>query len=93
MGFLKSMNTIIMLNICKVLPDMYIMIAFIGNALAGARANSHDFLIFRVSVSSVVGAFCDWVFEATERWFETSIDCSRRRYQRRILALPLEEAE
>ena len=55
MGFLNNMNTIIMLNICSVLPDMYIMIAFMGRALAGARAISHDFFSLSVSVSAVVG--------------------------------------
>lgn len=55
MGFLNSMKTIIMLNICSELPDMYIMIAFMGKALAGARASSQDFFSLRVSVSAVVG--------------------------------------
>ena len=50
------MKTIMILNICSELPDMYIMIAFMGSCLAGASASSHDFLSFRVSVSSVVGA-------------------------------------
>ena len=36
---------------------MYIIIAFMGRALAGARANSHDFLSLSVSVSAVVGGF------------------------------------
>lgn len=60
-GFLKSMKTIMMLKICSELPDMYIMMAFIGSALAGASASSHAFLIFSVSVSSGVGGFraCD----------------------------------
>ena len=57
MGFLNSIKTIIMLNICSVLPDMYIIIAFIGKALAGARASSQDFLSLSVSVSAVVGGF------------------------------------
>ena len=35
------------------------MIAFMGRALAGAIASSHDFLSFRVSVSSVVGGLRD----------------------------------
>ena len=55
MGFLNSMKTIIMLNICSELPDMYIMIAFMGKALAGARASSQDFFSLSVSVSAVVG--------------------------------------
>ena len=54
-GFLNSMKTIMMLNICSELPDMYIMIAFMGKALAGARASSHDFFSLSVSVSAVVG--------------------------------------
>ena len=55
MGFLNSIKTIMMLKICSVLPDMYIMIAFMGICLAGARAISQDFLSFSTSVSSVVG--------------------------------------
>ena len=46
---------------------MYIMIAFIGSALAGARASSHAFFILSVSVSSEVGAFKSCAFEAAER--------------------------
>lgn len=57
MGFLNSIKTIMMLNICSVLPDMYIIIAFMGSALAGARASSHDFFSLSVSVSAVVGGF------------------------------------
>ena len=34
---------------------MYIMIAFMGKALAGARASSQDFFSLSVSVSAVVG--------------------------------------
>lgn len=49
------MKTIMMLKICSELPDIYIMMAFMGSCLAGARASSHDFLSFSVSVSSVVG--------------------------------------
>ena len=44
-----------MLNICRELPDMYIMIAFMGKALAGAKASSQAFLSLSVSVSAVVG--------------------------------------
>ena len=61
------MKTIMMLKIWRELPDMYIMIAFIGSALAGARASSHDFFILSVSVSSEVGAFKSCAFEAAER--------------------------
>ncbi len=46
---------------------MYIMIAFMGSAFAGARASSHDFLILSVSVSSGVGAFRSCALEAAER--------------------------
>ena len=46
---------------------MYIMIAFMGKALAGANAISHAFLIFRVSVSSVVGDFLDCAFGVEDR--------------------------
>ena len=66
MGFLNSMKTIMILKICSVLPDMYIMIAFIGRALAGARASSQDFFSFRVSVSSVVGGFRAGCFDAAD---------------------------
>ena len=52
-----------MLKICSELPDMYIIIAFMGRALAGARANSHDFLSLSVSVSAVVGGFRAGVLE------------------------------
>lgn len=47
---------------------MYIMIAFMGSAFAGARASSQDFFILRVSVSSGVGAFRSCVLEAPERY-------------------------
>ena len=61
------MKTIMMLNICSELPDIYIIIAFIGSAFAGARASSQDFLSLRVSVSVVVGALRAGVLEETER--------------------------
>lgn len=35
---------------------MYIITAFMGKALAGARAISQDFLTLRRSVSAIVGA-------------------------------------
>ena len=71
-GFLNSMKTIMMLKICSVLPDMYIIIAFIGRDFAGAMATSQAFFSFSVSVSSVVGGlrtgccfdvdfWCAWV--------------------------------
>ena len=44
-----------MLKIWSVFPDMYIIIAFIGSALAGAKAISHDFFSFSWSVSATVG--------------------------------------
>lgn len=56
-----------MLKICRVLPDMYIIIAFMGSALAGARASSHDFFNLRVSVSIRVGGFRAGVLEEVER--------------------------
>ena len=60
-----------MLKICNELPDMYIIIAFMGRALAGARANSHDFLSLSVSVSAVVGGFRAGVLEeVVERYKE-----------------------
>ena len=54
------MNTIMILKIWRLLPDMYIMMAFMGSDFTGARAISHDFLSFRVSVSSGVGGFRGW---------------------------------
>lgn len=56
------MNTIIMLKICRLLPDMYIITAFMGSALAGAMAISHAFLTFSVSVSSTVDVFGEKCF-------------------------------
>ena len=55
MGFLKAMKTIMMLKICSELPDMYIMMAFIGRDFAGASAISQDFSSLSVSVSARVG--------------------------------------
>ena len=54
-GFVKSIHTIMMLKICSELPDMYIMMAFIGSCLAGASASSQAFFSFSVSVSSADG--------------------------------------
>lgn len=56
-GFLNAMNTIMMLNICSELPDMYIMIAVIGRFLMGPRATSHAFFTLSVSTSSGVCCF------------------------------------
>ena len=50
-GFMNNMTVIIMEKIWSVLPDMYIMMAFIGIAFAGASAISHAFLRNRSSVS------------------------------------------
>lgn len=60
MGPLNSMKTIMMLKICRLFPDMYIIMPFMGSCLAGARAISHDFLTFKASVSPVFwdGADC-----------------------------------
>lgn len=61
MGPLNSMNTIMILKICRLLPEKYIMIAFIGSCFDGARAISHAFLTFNASVStgfSGVAAAC-----------------------------------
>ena len=55
MGPLNSIKTIMMLKICKLLPVMYIPIAFIGNCLAGAMASSHAFFNLSVSISSCEG--------------------------------------
>lgn len=67
MGFLNNMKTIMMEKICSELPDMYIMIAFMGRDLAGARATSQDFFIFRMSVSSAVGGLWRGVLESWAR--------------------------
>ena len=61
------------LKICKELPDIYIITAFIGKAFAGAKANSQDFLSLRVSVSSAVGPFRGCCLEAVERYNVVSI--------------------
>lgn len=58
-----------MLKIWRELPDMYIIIAFMGRALAGARASSQDFLSLRVSVSARVGGLrVGALDEVVERW-------------------------
>ena len=72
MGFLNNMKTIIMLKICSEFPDMYIMIAFMGKALAGARASSQDFFNFSVSVSAALGGFRVGVLD------EAAVRCDRR---------------
>jgi len=54
-GFVKSITVIMIEKICRVLPDMYIIIALIGSCFAGARAISQAFLIFKSSVSAAVG--------------------------------------
>lgn len=66
-GVLNNIKTIIMLNICNELPDMYIMMAFIGSALAGASATSHAFFIFSVSISSGEEGFRVWDLELAVR--------------------------
>jgi hypothetical protein len=48
------MKTIMMLNIWRLLPDMYIIIAFMGICLEGESASSHAFLSLRASVSAEV---------------------------------------
>lgn len=50
-GFINNITVIIMLKICKLFPDMYIIIAFMGMAFAGAKAISHAFLRNKSSVS------------------------------------------
>lgn len=55
-GFMNSIAVIMILKICRELPDMYIMIAFMGMVFAGAMAISHAFLRKRSSVSTGVGA-------------------------------------
>lgn len=49
------MAVIMIEKICKELPDMYIMNAFMGTDLAGARAISHAFFRKRSSVSETEG--------------------------------------
>ena len=63
-----------MLNICNELPDMYIMMAFMGSCFAGAMASSQDFLIFRVSVSAVVGGLRAVMGLDDWRWRHVSTD-------------------
>lgn len=48
---------------------MYIMIAFMGKALAGANASSHAFFILSMSISSAVGGFRDCDFDTAERCY------------------------
>lgn len=59
MGFLKAIHTIMMLKICSEFPDMYIIIAVMGNDFTGARATSHAFLTLSVSISAGVWG-CRW---------------------------------
>jgi hypothetical protein len=54
-GALNSMNTIMMLNICSELPDMYMPIAFMGSCFAGAIATSQAFFNLSVSITSGEG--------------------------------------
>ena len=65
-GFMNSIYTIIMLNIWRLLPDMYIMMAFIGICFAGARATSQAFFNFSVSVSSGVGGLRALAFDVVD---------------------------
>lgn len=52
------------LKICRLLPDMYIIIAVMGSCFTGAKATSHAFFSLRVSICAVVGgARADEVFE------------------------------
>lgn len=76
-----------MLKICNELPDMYIMIAFIGSCLAGARASSQDFLSFNESVSSTVGGLRALVVveEDVEVEFELLVRCKKRGFMRLAL--------
>lgn len=57
-GFMNSIAVIMILKICRELPDMYIMIAFMGIVFAGAIAISQAFLRKRSSVSTGVGGRC-----------------------------------
>jgi hypothetical protein len=58
-GPLKSMKTIMMLKICKLLPDMYIMIAFMGSCFEGASAISQAFFSLSASVSAALRSEVD----------------------------------
>lgn len=51
-GFINNIAVIIILKICSVLPDMYIMKAFMGMLFAGASAISQAFFRKRSSVSA-----------------------------------------
>lgn len=53
------MKTIMILKIWRLFPDIYIIIAFIGICLDGARAISHAFFTFSVSVSTGLDAAVD----------------------------------
>jgi len=44
-------------KICRLLPVMYMPMAFMGSCLAGPRASSQAFFTLSVSVSSGVGGF------------------------------------
>lgn len=44
-----------MLKICRLLPDIYIIITCIGSCFAGAREVSQAFLSLRVAVSEALG--------------------------------------
>jgi hypothetical protein len=55
MGFLNSIITIMILKIWRELPDMYIIIAFMGMDFAGAKATSQAFFSLRRAVSCGVG--------------------------------------
>lgn len=48
-GLSNSIKTIPMLKICTPPPDMYSMNACMGNDLAGAIANSHARLSFKLA--------------------------------------------
>ena len=60
---------------------MYIMIAFMGSAFAGARASSHDFLSLRLSVSSLVAGLRVVAFEDALRYESHDVSIPKMRYE------------
>lgn len=68
-----SIPTAIMLKICTPDPDMYSMIAFMGNAFAGEYANSHALAILSAAGSA---RFCVTVDD------DFDLDCFCKRVHR-----------
>lgn len=69
-GFLNAMPTIMIENICRELPDMYIMMPVIGSCLRGAMATSHAFLTKSVFVSASDGGVRKVILVDDLDWLE-----------------------